>query len=591
MTASATSFLPAPSGLTSVLSERWPGASISYKQTSICETTPGVKAWSGYVSLPARLLDQLEGVENAYDANLFFWYFESRNDAAKAPTAIYTGGGPGYTSLDSQSNFPCLIDPDSNSTTVSDFSWNTHVNMLYLDQPVGTGVSYVQRRNGTLNVLTNEFTPAAHNGTMPETSAETLQGILDPRPLETTPSTTLQAARTMWQFAQVWFQEFPEHQTSNEQISLWSTSYGGFWGPAFMSHAISQNELIRNQSHPNPNATVLSLATLGIGNGCIDSRVEVEAYPQMAYNNTYGVQAYNETTFTELEGLVTTCQDRIDACRAAAATKDPFGQGTNEFVNAECLKAMDLCFQTIQGSYALSGRSSFDISQSSVVSDVNDYFNGFFNQRWVQEDLGVRVNFTADDYTMETAMLAVTGDPMIRSIASLEHVARSGVSIAMMYGDLDYRCNWMGGEKVSLAMDYPQAPSFRSAGYADLKTNSSYIGGVVRQHGNISFSRVFQAGHGVTSHQPETTYRIFERSMFGRDVATGKVKASRCYRSKGPTSSWNITRELPPPAENICYLHVAAATCTEEQIKALADGTALIEDFVVVSPKGIKVGR
>lgn len=34
-----------------------------------------------------------------------------------------------------------------------------------------------------------------------------------------------------------------------------------------------------------------------------------------------------------------------------------------------------------------------------------------------------------------------TGDPMRRDISSLEHVLESGLSVAMYYGDFDYRCN------------------------------------------------------------------------------------------------------------------------------------------------------
>jgi hypothetical protein len=99
------------------------------------------------------------------------------------------------------------MNPDSNSTTVSDFSWNSNVNMLYVDQPVGTGFSYVQRANGTFDTLTSVFTPS-EDGSVPETNATTLAATLDPRTAETTTSTTKQAARVMWQFAQVWFQEY-----------------------------------------------------------------------------------------------------------------------------------------------------------------------------------------------------------------------------------------------------------------------------------------------------------------------------------------------------------------------------------------------
>ena len=72
---------------------------------------------------------------------------------------------------------------------------------------------------------------------------------------------------------------------------------------------------------------------------------------------------------------------------------------------------------------------------------MSNYYQGFFNQRWVQEDLGVRVNFTSNDYSYQVAMFALTGDAMIQDKSLLENVLNNGVSLALVYGDRDYQCN------------------------------------------------------------------------------------------------------------------------------------------------------
>lgn len=54
----------------------------------------------------------------------------------------------------------------------------------------------------------------------------------------------------------------------------------------------------------------------------------------------------------------------------------------------------------------------------------------------------------------------------------------------------------MSGERSSLAINSSLSNGFKEAGYANLTTNSSYTGGVVRQHGSLSFSRAFDAAHG-----------------------------------------------------------------------------------------------
>jgi hypothetical protein len=131
-------------------------------------------------------------------------------------------------------------------------------------------------------------------------------------------------------------------------------------------------------------------------------------------------------------------------------------------------------------------------------------------------------------------------------------------------------------------MSYPSAKEFRSASYTDIITNSSYYGGVVRQHNKVSFSRVFDAGHSVGAFQPETVSKIFDRVMFDKDVPSGSIDRSS-YSSKGPKSSFGIKNKLPPSPKHQCYVLDALVTCTQEELMALADGSAVVKDYILVS--------
>ena len=189
-----------------------------------------------------------------------------------------------------------------------------------------------------------------------------------------------------------------------------------------------------------------------------------------------------------------------------------------------------------------------------------------------------------------------------------------GVKVTMMYGDRDFACNWLGGEDVSLAINYTGSAEFHGAGYTDIRVNDTYIGGQVRQSGNLSFSRVFQAGkkaspfllfilqpvtkvqtaesltndnrsgHEVPSYQGEASYRIFQRALGDLDIATGTTStgAKSLYATEGPPNTWHFKNELPPPFLNFCYLYSARALCTEEQIEAIKNGTAEIRSWIVV---------
>ena len=111
-------FPPKPENVTIVKSRFHPGIKISYKkEPGICETTPGVNSYAGYVHLPPNALEEVEE-DQAYPINTFFWFFEARKDPHNAPLAIWLNGGPGGSSLFGAlvENGPCLVGNDSNST-------------------------------------------------------------------------------------------------------------------------------------------------------------------------------------------------------------------------------------------------------------------------------------------------------------------------------------------------------------------------------------------------------------------------------------------------------------------------------------------
>jgi carboxypeptidase C (cathepsin A) len=96
-------------------------------QPGICETTPGVKSYSGYIHLPPGSTDGL-GTPQDYPINTFFWFFEARNDPENAPLSIWMNGGPGASSMPGllYENGPCFINPDSQTTRLNPNSWNNN---------------------------------------------------------------------------------------------------------------------------------------------------------------------------------------------------------------------------------------------------------------------------------------------------------------------------------------------------------------------------------------------------------------------------------------------------------------------------------
>lgn len=124
--------------------------------------------------------------------------------------------------MDMMSGFPCNINPDGNSTTLNKWAWNNDVNMLYIDQPIGAGYSYVTALNGSYDVISQVFTPVEDEKDLPELNTTTVIATLDAQ--QVVYNTTAAAGRTFWQCVQIWTQEFPEWNVKSDEISLWGVS-------------------------------------------------------------------------------------------------------------------------------------------------------------------------------------------------------------------------------------------------------------------------------------------------------------------------------------------------------------------------------
>ncbi|KAF2012646.1 alpha/beta-hydrolase [Aaosphaeria arxii CBS 175.79] len=567
------------------------GIKISYKENDLCETTEGVRSYSGYVKLPAGSLDDL-GVRNqTYEINTFFWFFESRKDPENAPLSIWMNGGPGSSSMLGlmRELGPCFVHSDSNSTYLNEWSWNNEVNMLFLDQPVQVGLSYDTLTNVTVSSYTGSegVEVADFSDGVPEQNNTFYVGTYGSQNRNSTTQGTENSARALWHFAQVWFQEFPGYKPNDNRISISTESYGGRYGPAFAAYFQEQNERILNGTWDEEGQThILHLDTLLIINGCIDRLVQWPGYPQMAYNNSYGIKAINESRYNEvLESLngENGCLAQIEECRNLSLVYDPTNQGFNTSVNKVCQAAETFCTENIRDPYFDADLNYYDVSAPSAASYPPPWYAGWLNQPHVQQGLGVPLNWTQSNSAVSQAFRGIGDYPRPGWKEDLAYLLDSGIKVALVYGDRDYACNWYGGELLSLAIEHEFSEEFRASGYTDVVVNGTYVGGQVRQYGNLSFTRVYQAGHEVPAYQPETAFKIFQRALFNFDIATGNVSTTENpdYSTEGPENVFNITNEAIPMPGAQCYV-LDKDQCTPEQWESVETGSALVRNWIVV---------
>lgn len=120
-----------------------------------------------------------------------------------------------------QENGPCHFEGTATEPTLNEYSWNTYANMLYVDQPIGTGFSY---------------------GTDSATS-------------------TVTAAVYVWNLLQAFYTAFPAYE--NRDFGLWTESYGGHYGPEFADYFEQQNAAI---AAGTITGETINLVALGVNN-------------------------------------------------------------------------------------------------------------------------------------------------------------------------------------------------------------------------------------------------------------------------------------------------------------------------------------
>ncbi|KAL8671745.1 MAG: hypothetical protein Q9168_003767 [Polycauliona sp. 1 TL-2023] len=562
-----------------------------------CTTfSPDQKQYTGYVVIPPH---KLAPIQQDYYVNTFFWFIEARTNASTAPLTIYINGGPGSSSMVGlfQETGPCEVVELARGkfgTQFRKWGWDRSSNIIFVDQPNQVGFSFDKLTNGTLNLLdsTLVFPPSAVRLDQPEYTQ--LDGTFSSNNPNSSANTTEIAAHTMWHMLQGFLATFPRYnpaltqnktQTGPVGINLFTESYGGKYGPLFAAHFESQNALRRSGGLPKNKTLEIGLASLGIINGCLDDAIQGRFYPIFANNNTYGIDALSladqqnaASNFLGANG----CQQQIQSCRSAVASMDPYNEGDVASVNQLCKDAQDSCSKTVIAPYTTSGRSIYDITQKMPSPFPASTYLEYLNTAELQSAIGVAVNYTQSSSAVADAFLQTGDHERGDQISQLSYLLSLGVRVALIYGDRDYVCNWVGGEAVSFAIaaQSPAHSPFYSAGYASIVINSTYVGGMVRQYGNLSFSRIYDAGHLVPAYQPETAFTVFSRVILGTDLSFGQPVDLNNYQTNG-TANATYSSKAPDSAKPTCWIRDIGNTCTDEQKDQIVKGEGAVVNGIL----------
>lgn len=418
---------------------------------------------------------------------------------------------------------PCGIDSNGNVYN-NPYAWNEVSNMLFIDQPTTTGLSYSIPVAGYTQQ--GDFYPLP-NGTCPD--GVSTCGTYSTFDTSLTPNSTVNAAPSFYLALQgILGSEAIKPYTSNG-FNFATESYGGHYGPVFSAYIISQNQAIAANASKVPNAQPIDLKALLIGNGWFSPLLQYPSYYNYTVTpgNTYLKPFYNSSFTEEL---------MFDATYGAGNCTDQLTQCASTGDNTICANADDFCYSQVEVIYDdYSGRDEYDMRELTPDPFPYNYYPDYLNSPDVQQAIGAVVNFTDSSDIVYTAF-ASTGDDAREAgtIDDLTTLVAAGVNVVLYVGDADYICNWVGGEAVAALVP---APSYADAGYTDIQSSDGKVHGQVKQANNYAFVRIYEAGHEVPFYQPVVSLELFERSYSYKDIATGTQDLSASYVTTGTNAS------------------------------------------------------
>ena len=228
------------------------------------------------------------------------------------------------------------------------------------------------------------------------------------------------------------------------------------------------------------------------------------------------------------------------------------------------------------------------------------YFNDYLNIAYVQNALGVDVNYTQSNNDVYYAFQK-TGDFAYPTfIPDLEMILNNSVRVSLVYGDADYICNWFGGEAASLNISYTHSAEFKAAEYAPFVVDGTEYG-AVRQYGNFSFARIYDAGHEMPYYQPLAALEMFRRLSANVDFATGQTTITGMYNTSGEPEATHTNEYVAIPSateSGVSRSYTAAITnpitsVLEEDLapastaaQASSSSSSSSSDVVMMPPKG-----
>ncbi|KAF3916439.1 hypothetical protein ABW21_db0208717 [Orbilia brochopaga] len=416
--------------------------SIRISDPSQAGLDPGVKQYSGYFD------------DNANDKHIFFWFFESRSTPKQDPVMLWLAGGPGCSGfLDSLSSGPSIL--EKGQIRRNPFSLNSNASVLYIDQPINTGLSHSSK-------IVNS---------------------------------TVDAGKDVYGALTAFFKKFPEYSTQDFHMA--GPSYAGRYLPVF-AHEILQRK---------PQERNINLKSIMIGNGMVNQFVQSQSVYPMSCGKGGFPSFLTPEQCQPKANETSLCKSAYDACWKF---QDPAHcKFSKEALNA-CYTPMQL--------YSETNRSAYDVRKfcNETGSGCEPGFpevDAFVNRKDFLTTIGADNRGNQTFETCNNSMFSEfskTGDGFMPYHNFLPDALKE-IQVLVYNGDADMLCNWLGSQAWAEELEWSGKSSYNQKQMQPFRLTNGTEAGQTKSAEGLTFLRVFGASHGAAGDVPEVALKFYNR--------------------------------------------------------------------------------
>ncbi|KAJ0399841.1 hypothetical protein ATCC90586_005383 [Pythium insidiosum] len=398
-------------------------------------------------------------VDGSTANKIFYWHFAAATNAENAPLVIW-GISP----------FSIV---DETSIEINKHSWYRFANLLFLDQPVGTGMSYVRG---------NEYR-----------------------------SDEKAVAQDFYQFLVKFLSRHPEYISDSvgglprttRDVYIFGESHAGRFIPQFSDFITSQNSRANKARD-----LIIQLRGIGIGNGWV--------HPMIQYDYSDFAHGLGLVTFGQVRAL----KAEFAECRNALLSE--------KFLSSSCFQNMNSILDGVKNRQAAGSKvlNHYDVRQ--FVDDVGSYpilrasVTSYLNQMTVREALHGNTDHSFRYRDCSDAVYdGLREFDGVSTLETVERLLQQGLRVLFYNGQWDMMCNHYATEKLLLYLNWNGSDAYQSAKkFTWSVPGRTDPGGFAQQGGNLTFLIIPGAGHMVPMDVPDVAAEMVARFIQGKAIPT-----------------------------------------------------------------------